>query len=251
MKSIEDLLKYSNLINNLNLESKSIHYIIWFEEEYIEDDLIDPNSADFQSLLIDAEEKKLKLIIRNFDKAIKSQCDNINLDLDKHDKDTYWNYSYTKESEKLGLSQRFAINKLIPNDEKVFKELWLRNFINIISKIAKNIRIIAALESEENEKLLKNNHPKIFKNDKGFTIFFKMFSHYKTETKTELANFSFLFFAMEKDFLVCSQTDFVNFLASEKYNIHIDKIDSRQWRFDMNQNKKSKLFNSIKEKIVS
>ena len=149
MKSIEDLLNYSNLINNLNLESKSIHYIIWLEEEYIEDDLIDPNSADFQSLLIDSEEKKLKLIIRNFDKAIKSQCDNINLDLDKHDKDTYWNYSYTKESEKLGLSQRFAINKLIPNDEKVFKELWLRNFINIISKIAKNIREITNIESEK------------------------------------------------------------------------------------------------------
>ena len=149
MKSIEDLLNYSNLINNLNLESKSIHYIIWLEEEYIEDDLIDPNSADFQSLLIDSEEKKLKLIIRNFDKAIKSQCDNINLDLDKHDKDTYWNYSYTKESEKLGLSQRFAINKLIPNDEKVFKELWLRNFINIISKIAKNIREIINIESEK------------------------------------------------------------------------------------------------------
>lgn len=149
MKSIEDLLKYSNLINNLNLESKSIHYIIWLEEEYIEDDLIDPNSADFQSLLIDSEEKKLKLIIRNFDKAIKSQCDNINLDLDKHDKDTYWNYSYTKESEKLGLSQRFAINKLIPNDEKVFKELWLINFIDIISKIAKNIREITNIESEK------------------------------------------------------------------------------------------------------
>ena len=149
MKSIEDLLNYSNLINNLNLESKSIHYIIWLEEEYIEDDLIDPNSADFQSLLIDSEEKKLKLIIRNFDKAIKSQCDNINLDLDKHDKDTYWNYSYTKESDKLGLSQRFAINKLIPNDEKVFKELWLRNFINIISKIAKNIREITNIESEK------------------------------------------------------------------------------------------------------
>ena len=121
--------------------------MVW--EEYIEDDFIDPNCPDFQSLLIDAEEKKLKLIIRNFDKAIKSQCDNIYLDLDKHDKDTYWNYSYTKESEKLRLSQRFAINKLIPNDEKVFKELWLRNFINIISKIAKNIREITNIESEK------------------------------------------------------------------------------------------------------
>lgn len=162
MNSIEDLLNYSNLINNLNLEAKSIHYIIWFEEEYIEDDLIDPNSADFQSLLIDAEEKKLKLIIRNFDKAIKSQCGNNNLDLDKHDKDTYWNYSYTEKSEKLGLSQRFAIKELIPNDKKVFKELWLRNFINIISKIAKNIREITNIESEKKIAKTQKNYCEYF-----------------------------------------------------------------------------------------
>lgn len=149
MNSIEDLLNYSNLINNLNLEAKSIHYIIWLEEEYIEDDFIDPNCPHFQSILINAEEKKLMLIIRNFDKAIKRQCGNNNLDLDKHNKNIYWCYSYTKESDKGRLSHRFAIDKLIPNDEKVFKELWLRNFIKIISKIAKNIRKITKIESEK------------------------------------------------------------------------------------------------------
>lgn len=149
MKSIEDLLNYSNLINKLNLESKSIHYIIWFEEEYIEDDFLDINCPQFQSILINAEEKKVKLIIKNFDKAIKNQCGNNNLDLDRHDKDTYWDYSFTRKSNEGSLRKRFTLNKLIPNDEKVFKELWLRDFIKIINKISKNIKFITEIESEE------------------------------------------------------------------------------------------------------
>jgi hypothetical protein len=96
------------------------------------------------------------------------------------------------------------------------------------------------------EVLLKNEDITIFKNDIGFTLFIKMFELYKDE-KTELANFSFLFFAMEKDFLVCSQADFVKFLENEKYNISIEKIDNRQFKWQIN--KKSKLYNSIKETL--
>jgi len=149
MKSIEELLNYSNLINKLNLESKSIHYIIWFGEEYIEDGLLDINCPQFQSILINAEEKKVKLIIKNFDKAIKSQCGNNNLDLDRHNKDTYWNYSFVRKSNEGSLRKRFAINKLIPNDEKVFKELWLRDFIKIITEISKNIKSITEIKSKK------------------------------------------------------------------------------------------------------
>ncbi|MDB9754898.1 hypothetical protein OAB20_01255 [Winogradskyella sp.] len=149
MKSIDDLLNYSNLINKLNLESKSIHYIIWFEEEYIEDVFLDINCPQFQSILINAEEKKVKLIFKNFDKAIKSQCGNNNLNLDKHDKDTYWDYSFTRISNVGSLRKRFALNKLIPNNEKVFKELWLRDFIKTITKISKNIKFITEIESEK------------------------------------------------------------------------------------------------------
>jgi hypothetical protein len=92
------------------------------------------------------------------------------------------------------------------------------------------------------EVLLKNKDITIFKNDIGFTLFIKMFEFYKNE-QTHLANFSFLFFAMEKDFLVCSQADFVKFLENENYNISIEKIDNRQ--LDWKNNKKSKLYNSI------
>ena len=90
--------------------------------------------------------------------------------------------------------------------------------------------------------ILKDELVKIFKNNIGFLIFTKMFERYKTE-KNDLANFIFLFYAMEKDFLVCSQTEFRGFLRNEKYNIDIEKIDSRQ----SGNNKKTKLYDSIKE----
>lgn len=93
------------------------------------------------------------------------------------------------------------------------------------------------------DEVLKNEFDKIFKNDIGFTIFTKMFEYYKDDKNT-LANFSFLFHAMEKDFLVCSQTKFREFLRNEKYNIEIEKIDSRQ----SGKTNKTKLYNSIKDK---
>lgn len=98
-------------------------------------------------------------------------------------------------------------------------------------------------QQNQTDEVLKNEFDKIFKNDIGFTIFNKMFELYKVETK-HLANFSFLFYAMEKDFLVCSQADYILFLRDEKFNIDIEKIDSRQ----SGTNKKSKLYNVIKEK---
>lgn len=98
-----------------------------------------------------------------------------------------------------------------------------------------------AVKSDE---VLRNEFDKIFNSDIGFTIFTKMFDLYKTEN-TDLANFSFLFYAMEKEFLLCSQTEFITFLGSDKYDVSIEKIDSRQ----SGKNKKSKLYNSIKETL--
>ncbi len=92
--------------------------------------------------------------------------------------------------------------------------------------------------------LIKNRYPHIFKDDFGFTLFTKMFEFYKDEGK-HLANFSFLFYAMEKEFLVCKQVDFIRLLENEEYNIFIDKIDSRQ----IGSPTKTKLYNSVKDNI--
>tara|TARA_R110000765_G_scaffold411358_2_gene510443 strand:+ start:1417 stop:2163 length:747 start_codon:yes stop_codon:yes gene_type:complete len=158
MESIETLLTYSNLINKLKLESTKIHYIIWFEHEYFEEVYLDSNCPNFQSVIINAESKIINLIIQNFHKAIKTQCGNPNVDLSKHDKSKYWKYSFSDKSKDGPLSKRYIINELIPQDEREFKELWLRDFIKIISKIVGNITEVTGIEIKENLSHFKNNY---------------------------------------------------------------------------------------------
>jgi hypothetical protein len=157
MDSIDTLLTYSNLINKLKLDSIKIYYIIWFEEEYYEEDYLDSNCPNFQSVLINAESKIINLIIQNFHKAIKTQCGNPNVDLSKHDKSKYWKYNFSDKSKDGPLSKRYIINELIPQDEREFKELWLRDFIKIISKIVANITEVTGIEIKENLSHFKND----------------------------------------------------------------------------------------------
>lgn len=160
----------------------------------------------------------------------------------------------------------FFITKLVPIEKNRLKDIFCDNlerlkneqtrteFKTIIQKLIDEIKNSNPDTTEADkpqqpktnmpDEVKKNEFDKIFKNDIGFTIFTKMFELYKTE-KTDLANFSFLFYAMEKDFLVCSQTDFVKFLENDKYNVSIEKIDSRQ----SGKNKKLLLYDSIKESL--
>ncbi|UOK41592.1 MULTISPECIES: hypothetical protein [Flavobacterium] len=102
-------------------------------------------------------------------------------------------------------------------------------------------------ETSKSVEVVKNNYPKIFKDDLSFTLFNKMFDYYKTET-THLAHFSFLFYAMQKDgFIICTNSEFIDFLENEPYNVVIEKIDSRQ----AGQNKKTTLYNSIKKRLTA
>lgn len=98
-------------------------------------------------------------------------------------------------------------------------------------------------EAVKPEPLLKNPHETIFAGDFAFTLFEKMKAFYSGES-TDLANYSFLFYVMQKDgFVICRNTDFVKLLPT--YNITIDKIDPRQ----IGTNKKATLYNSIKESL--
>ena len=139
MEFINHLLSFSAVINKIDLNKTSLKKIIWFEEEYDQHDYLDPFCDYFQSGLINAEKKVVRLIIDNFNQAIKSQCGN-NLDLSIYADDYYWNYSWETNYDQQNLNKRYVITKLIPNDEKILKELWLRNYITTLSKIIANIR---------------------------------------------------------------------------------------------------------------
>lgn len=139
MEFINHLLSFSAAINKIDLNKTSLKKITWFEEEYNQHDYLDPFCDYFQSGLINAEKKVVRLIIDNFNQAIKSQCGN-NLDLSIYADDYYWNYSWETNYDQQNLNKRYVITKLIPNDEKILKELWLRNYITTLSKIIANIR---------------------------------------------------------------------------------------------------------------
>lgn len=118
-------------------------------------------------------------------------------------------------------------------------------YINYLKEKLINTENIISFIAPKEPQLLQNRYSKIFSNDIGFTIFSDMFKCYKDDKNT-LANFSFLFYAMEKEFLVCSQTDFIHFLEREQYDIFIDKIDSRQ----AENIRKLKLYNAIRGKYI-
>jgi hypothetical protein len=139
MEFINHLLSFSAAINKIDLNKTSLNKIIWLEEKYNQHDYLDPFCDYFQRGLINAEKKVVRLIIDNFDQAIESQCGN-NLDLSIYADDYYWDFRWDTNDDQQHLNKRYVITKLIPNDEKVLKELWLRNYITTLSKIIANIR---------------------------------------------------------------------------------------------------------------
>lgn len=99
--------------------------------------------------------------------------------------------------------------------------------------------IIDSLEKDESPmQIIENKYPKIFKPGLGYPLFLKMLSIYKEEPKYFLSNFSFLYYAMDNDYLVCYQSEFREFL--EAFDIILDKIDSRQ--SGVKTNKRFKLY---------
>ena len=89
-----------------------------------------------------------------------------------------------------------------------------------------------------------NPFPRIFSNNIAFQIFKSLHSNYK-DKPNKTANYSFIYYAMGKDkFILCGGTEFKNFL-SNKYEIEIDRTDSRQ----SGKNNKTDFYNQVKESM--
>jgi hypothetical protein len=128
--------------------------------------------------------------------------------------------------------------------ESIQKEKeFFKFYIITIEKILINLDKSPAVLPIDNFEIQKNQNPTIFKNDLGQTIFNDLHNLYKNEDKI-LANYSFVFYALQKKYLVCSNANFINYLST--LDIQIDKIDSRQ---SGNTNKTS-LFNAVESKYL-
>lgn len=244
IKILHDL---STKTNKIILDSTDFKRITKFEDYFELEQFLDVNSFGLQSDLINTNEKTIRLIVDNLESAISSNCGN-NIDLTEYTEENHFTHSFgelygSNASENDGFSSEQI---------SIFKEIWLFNLVNRLKIILFNIRYILNIDEQfihsklnnVKKKLTKNQYLKIFKNDLGFTLFNKMFEYYKDDG-TDNANFSFLFYAMENEFLVCSQIDYINFIGNEDYKISISKIDSRQ----SGSNKKLKLYDSIKASL--
>ena len=145
-----------------------------------------------------------------------------------------YNSSYTL-NEKIKLELE-TLEKLpiIKTDYKILKERYQKYLTNVKPQ---------PKEIDKPDEVKENKYLEIFKNDLGYSIFLELHNIYKLKPKQQ-AYYSFLFYALDKDYLVCSGSDFITFLS--KLNIHIDKIDSRQ----SGTNNKRDLFNSIQDKFL-
>ena len=107
-------------------------------------------------------------------------------------------------------------------------------------------RYSSFIKNKAEEYDISNIPSEIFKSTFGKKFFVRLHENYKDKTDNHLANYSFIYYAMKKDdFIDCKNITFIEFLAS-KFDIHIDKIDSRQSRLD---NQRYNLYNSIKKSI--
>jgi len=141
MDFINHLLSFSSKIISLELDKTSVNKIIWLQETYCQEDYLDPYCDSFQVNLMNAKDNMLERIISNFDEAIKSKCGN-DLDLSEYSGKEHWDYEFETDNEKGSISKRYYDIKLTPKDEKVFKKLWLRHYITVLSKIVNNIRTV-------------------------------------------------------------------------------------------------------------
>ena len=241
---IKILHELSAKSNKIILDKMDFRRITRFEDYFELEQFLDVNCFGLQLDLINANEKIINIIVKNLEIAINSNCGN-NIDLTKYSKENYFTHNYSELNESSeSKNDRFSSKEI-----SVFKEMWLFYFVNRLKKILFNIRSILNIDQqfthhkpdEGKKKLTKNKYIKVFKNDLGFNLFNEMFKCYKDEGKDN-ANFGFLFYAMEAEFLVCNQTEFIDFVGNEDYKISISKIDSRQ----SGSNKKLKLYNSIK-----
>lgn len=193
---------------------------------------------DFKDILTADEIKKLdknKVVrIKNNDSIITVDNWNQLKDIFFTQRMETYNSNYTpNEKIKLELEtlEKLPINK---TDYKILKERYQKYLTNVKPQ---------PKENNKPDDVKENKYLEIFKNDLGYSIFLGLHNIYKLKPKQQ-ANYSFLFYALDKDYLVCSGSDFITFLS--KLNIHIDKIDSRQ----SGTNNKRDLFNSIQDKFL-
>lgn len=165
--TIDELLYFSNKVCNISLNKIQIGNLIHLEsEEFFHSEYKEPRSFFMQELIGAAEENWINIILNNFEYAIKTNCGNI-IDLSRVEVPDDWGYNYTVNENEGSLSKRYKEIKITPNNFDEFKLIWLKIFIEDLTKIVEAIHSIitstpiginqSIISAENNDKQKKYN----------------------------------------------------------------------------------------------
>ena len=144
---IENLHELSNTAKRLKLDKYNISQLIHIHNYYCIDDFIDTESYVFQNDVLNADDRKISLILKNFDKAIETNCGN-NIDLEQYSINDRFEISYLTNANVKNVSKLYTIKNQFPEDNDLFKCYWLKYFIKECRQIVENIRTIIVQPDE-------------------------------------------------------------------------------------------------------
>lgn len=158
MEEEEDLIEKLHKLSAFIIDKPISHinnftiYII--DNCYVFQEFLERDNFTYQMQLLKASDKRINLILQNFDKAIASQCNNPNLDLSslKPSARHEYNSRYSRDKTRTPESP----NRYIMMDEepRSIQKYWLRYFIADCKKMVWIIRDILSKPQPEKKELI-------------------------------------------------------------------------------------------------
>lgn len=212
---------------NIPLNTTSINRLIYIDNETCIEDFLDVKSFNFQNELLNANEKKINVILNNLNKAIITNCNNV-IDLSNLLLMNEFKYSYQTNPDTSSISKRYKIISKFPKDDDLFKKYWLKQFLIDCVTIVENIKTILNINlldsfKEQDEKQV-NVYPRIFSSDIAYNKFLNLLNEFGN-TKQNLSNYSYVFHKMTYEGLIfydLLQKSYIEMLSN--FDITIDKI---------------------------
>lgn len=143
-KLIENLHELSIACLNIPLDKSKLQNLAFIEDYYWIVDFLDTAHFPLQKDLLEADEKLIKVILKNFDKALHTNCNN-HIDLSQYEYHEKFRFGYKINHNQKRISKKYTISSKWPDDEILFKIYWLKYFIRDLTKIVWNIRYILDL----------------------------------------------------------------------------------------------------------
>jgi hypothetical protein len=147
---LQELHLFSNTVCNIPIDQTRIERILFLDsEDFLQGEYSDENSFLMQAALESANEKLIKIILNNLSKAIITNCRN-NVDLDSLEVPENFGYSLKINHDEKAISKKYKNHQIRPSDEKLFKKIWLKVYLQELKKIDFTIRSVIGLPQNEN-----------------------------------------------------------------------------------------------------